>query len=117
MPIRLPEYATSLTSHRLLLYGALSSAAVAAVISNALDRHNNFYSIAVYLSKSNGSVVVSSSTLKLSRLEFSISQILANFTVFLALLWGRLLQSIFFGPLRPMEVEVREIAILVRLYC
>ena len=66
MPIRLPEYASSLTSHRLLLYGALSSAAVAAVISNALDRHNNFYSIAVYLSKSNGSVVVSSSAYNFS---------------------------------------------------
>lgn len=31
---------------------------------------------------------------------------MANFGILLALLAGRLLQQIFFGPLRPMEVEV-----------
>ncbi|EJD03016.1 uncharacterized protein FOMMEDRAFT_123168 [Fomitiporia mediterranea MF3/22] len=88
MPIQLQHYASSVASHRVLLYTALSIAAVLAVVANALKRHSNFYSVAVYLSKSNGTVVV-----------------IANFGLLLALLAGRLLQQVFFGPLRPMEVE------------
>ena len=33
-------------------------------------------------------------------------QALANFGVLLTLLTGRVCQQVFFGPLRPMEVEV-----------
>lgn len=32
-------------------------------------------------------------------------QVLANFGFLLALLFGRILQRIFFGPLQPREVE------------
>lgn len=31
---------------------------------------------------------------------------MANFGILLALLFGRLLQQVFFGPLRPTEIEV-----------
>ncbi|KAH8119360.1 hypothetical protein DFH11DRAFT_1849016 [Phellopilus nigrolimitatus] len=88
MPTQLQHYASSFTSHRVLLYSVFSIGAVLAVIANALKKHSNFYSVAVYLSKSNGTVVV-----------------LANFGLLLALLSGRLMQQIFFGPLRAMEVE------------
>lgn len=46
----------------------------------------------------------------------SMSQVLANFAVFLALLWGRFLQRLFFGPLRPMEVEVSNISLKQSTY-
>ncbi|KAI5123985.1 hypothetical protein M0805_006396 [Coniferiporia weirii] len=90
MPVQLQlqHYASSVTSHRVLLYGVFSVGVVLAVVANALKKHSNFYSVAVYLSKSNGTVVV-----------------LANFGVLLAILFGRLLQQVFFGPLRAMEVE------------
>ncbi|THH07757.1 hypothetical protein EW145_g3168 [Phellinidium pouzarii] len=88
MPVQLQHYASSLASHRVLLYGVLSIGAVLAVFANALKKHSNFYSVAVYLSKSNGTVVV-----------------LVNFGMLLAVLFGRLLQQIFFGPLRTLEVE------------
>ncbi len=48
----------SLTSHRLLLYGALSTIAVCAAVANALRNYTNFYSVAIYLSKSSRSVLV-----------------------------------------------------------
>lgn len=54
----LQSYAVSLAAHRLLLYVVFSLGAVAAVIANALKRQSNFYSVAVFLSRSNGSVVV-----------------------------------------------------------
>ncbi|KAL5528398.1 HRD1 [Sanghuangporus sanghuang] len=88
MPTQLRHYASSIASYRVLLYTGLSVGAVFVVVANALKKHSNFYSVAVYLSKSNGAVVV-----------------LANFALLLALLAGRLLQQIFFGPLRAMEVE------------
>lgn len=59
MPVQtLQSYATSLAAHRLLLYVVFSLGAVAAVIANALKGQSNFYSVAVFLSRSNGSVVV-----------------------------------------------------------
>lgn len=63
MPIQaLQSYAVSLAAHRLLLYVVFSLGAVAAVIANALKRQSNFYSVAVFLSRSNGSVVVCMTT-------------------------------------------------------
>lgn len=81
-------FAGSLNSHRILLYALVSTIALSAVILNALKNHSNFYSVAIYLSKSNRSVLV-----------------LANFGFLLALLCGHVVQRIFFGTLRPNEVE------------
>jgi hypothetical protein len=51
-------FAGSLNSHRILLYGLVSAIAVSAVIINALKNYSNFYSVTIYLSKSNRSVLV-----------------------------------------------------------
>ncbi|KAK0225722.1 synoviolin 1 isoform b [Armillaria fumosa] len=80
--------ATSINSHRILLYGTLSTVAVCAAVTNALKNYSNFYSVAIYLSKSSRSVLV-----------------FANFAFILALLCGHVLQKIFFGSLRPNEIE------------
>lgn len=50
--------ASSLYNHKVLLYTLVSSIAVTTIIANALKRHSNFYSLAIYLSKSNRSVIV-----------------------------------------------------------
>lgn len=50
---------TSLSSHKMLLYASISSIAVSATVASALRRHSNFYSLAIHLSKSNRSVLVS----------------------------------------------------------
>lgn len=78
----------SFNYHKVLLYGLVSTVAVSATITNALRYHSNFYSVAIYLSKSNRSVLI-----------------LANFGLLIALLCGQLVQQIFFGALRPQEVE------------
>lgn len=78
----------SFNHHKVLLYGLVSTIAVSATIINALRCHSNFYSVAIYLSKSNRSVLI-----------------LANFGLLIALLCGQLVQQIFFGALRPQEVE------------
>ncbi|KAG1771146.1 hypothetical protein EV702DRAFT_1181480 [Suillus placidus] len=78
----------SFNYHKVLLYGLVSTIAVSATITNALRCHSNFYSVAIYLSKSNRSVLI-----------------LANFGLLIALLCGQLVQQIFFGALRPQEVE------------
>lgn len=56
--LRMQPFATSLNSHRILLYTLVSTVAVSAAIANALKNHSNFYSVAIYLSKSNRSVLV-----------------------------------------------------------
>jgi hypothetical protein len=48
----------SFNYHKVLLYGLVSTIAVSATISNALRYHSNFYSAAIYLAKSNRSVLV-----------------------------------------------------------
>lgn len=59
MPLQaLQDYGTAVAARRILLYGIISVGAVLGVIVNALRKHSNFYSVAVYLSKSNGTVVV-----------------------------------------------------------
>ncbi|KAH8979116.1 hypothetical protein EDB92DRAFT_1806715 [Lactarius akahatsu] len=85
---RLQSFAGSVLSHRVFLYSFASTLAVSATVLNALQNQSNFYSVAVYLSKSGASVLV-----------------LANFGLLLALMCGRLVQQIFFGSLRPVEVE------------
>ncbi|KAI0045279.1 hypothetical protein FA95DRAFT_1495638 [Auriscalpium vulgare] len=83
-----PPRLQALVSHRVLLYTVTSTVAVSATIANALHNHSNFYSVTVYLSKSGGSVLV-----------------LANFGFLISLVCGRLMQHIFFGALRSVEVE------------
>ena len=85
-----PSLGSILLSHRVFLYSIASSVALLATIANALANHSNFYSVAVYLSKSGRSVLV-----------------LVNFALLLALGVARMIQHVFFGSLRPMEVEVR----------
>ncbi|KAF9047304.1 hypothetical protein BJ165DRAFT_1465059 [Panaeolus papilionaceus] len=86
--IRTNQIFQVLNAHRVLFYTLASVISVSAVITNALKNYSNFYSVAIYLSKSSRSVLV-----------------LANFGVLLALLSGHIVQRIFFGALRPNEVE------------
>ncbi|CCM04367.1 uncharacterized protein FIBRA_06540 [Fibroporia radiculosa] len=85
---RLQPLSALLTSNRILLYTVFSSCAVVGTVANACRSYPNFYSVAIYLSRSSRSVLV-----------------LANFGLLLALLFGRILQRLFFGPLQPREVE------------
>ena len=104
---RLQSFAGSVLSHRVFLYSFASTLAVSATVINALQNQSNFYSVAVYLSKSGASVMVNSYYVYLSAISFFyILQVLANFGLLLALMCGRLVQQIFFGSLRPVEVEV-----------
>ncbi|KAF5385988.1 hypothetical protein D9615_002410 [Tricholomella constricta] len=80
--------ASSLNSHRILIYSLFSVLAVSAAIANALRNYSNFYSVAISLSKSNRSVLA-----------------LANFGFLFSLLCGHIVQRIFFGTLRANEVE------------
>ncbi|KAG6813681.1 hypothetical protein H0H92_008529 [Tricholoma furcatifolium] len=80
--------ASSINSHRILLYTVVSVLAVSVVIANALRDYSNFYSVAISLSKSNRSVLA-----------------LANFSFLVSLLCGHLVQRLFFGTLRANEVE------------
>ncbi|KAF8629198.1 hypothetical protein AX17_005783 [Amanita inopinata Kibby_2008] len=77
-----------LNSHRVIAYSFLSFLAVSLTIANALRNFSNFYSVAIYLSKSSRSVLV-----------------LANSGFLVALLCGHVIQKLFFGTLRPTEVE------------
>ncbi|KAF8972937.1 hypothetical protein BDZ97DRAFT_1900798 [Flammula alnicola] len=83
------ELASFINSHRVFFYTFVSLVSVSAVIINALKNYSNFYSVAIYLSKSSRSVW----------------WVLANFGILLALLCGHIVQRIFFGSLRPNEVE------------
>jgi hypothetical protein len=56
---RAQALAGSISSHRILLYTLLSFLAVSAAIINALRNYSNFYSVAIFLSKSSRSVLVS----------------------------------------------------------
>ncbi len=87
-----------LSAHRILAYTLLSVLAVSLTVINALRNYSNFYSVAIYLSKSSRSVLV-----------------LANFGFLLALLCGHFVQRLFFGTLRPAEVEVCLFVIIVTI--
>ncbi|CEL54156.1 E3 ubiquitin-protein ligase synoviolin [Rhizoctonia solani AG-1 IB] len=78
----------TVTTNRLLLYGAVSTALASLAVYTTFSTHSNFYSAVVHLSKSNGSILT-----------------LANFMVFLTLMVAKVMQLIFFGPLRANEVE------------
>lgn len=55
---RTNELARFLNSHRIFFYTLVSLVSVSAVIINALKNYSNFYSVAIYLSKSSRSVLV-----------------------------------------------------------
>ena len=101
--------AGQVNSHRILLYSLVSTVAVCAAIANALKNYSNFYSVAIYLSRSSRSVLVSTTHDSLSSKSKPSHriQLLANFGFLCALLCGRVMQRLFFGPLQPREVEVR----------
>jgi E3 ubiquitin-protein ligase synoviolin len=56
---RTQAFTGSIGSHRILVYAIFSFFAVSAAIANALRNYSNFYSVAIYLSKSSRSVLVS----------------------------------------------------------
>ncbi|KAF7362055.1 RING-type domain-containing protein [Mycena venus] len=85
---RAQAFTSSIGSHRILLYALFSSFALAAAIANAVRNYSNFYSVAIFLSKSSRSVLI-----------------LANFSFLVALLAAHIVQKIFFGALRPSEIE------------
>lgn len=71
-------------------YAAVSVAMTAAVVANAALHQPQFYLACVYLVRSNGSLMV-----------------LYNAVAMIIIVAARLLQRLFFGPLRPNEIEVR----------
>lgn len=95
-----------MSAHRLLLYAALSVLAIGATTLNAMRTYNNFYSVAIHLTRSGRSLLVCG-LIYATVVGTDHTQILANFGIFLAFTSGRILQKILFGPLLPAEVEVR----------
>ncbi|KAL1735624.1 hypothetical protein EV714DRAFT_183934, partial [Schizophyllum commune] len=79
---------SSVSNNKLALYAVLSVFATAGCIVNGARNHSNFYSVMIYLSRSSASVLI-----------------FANFGLLLAVFCGHLVQLIFFGPLRAVEVE------------
>lgn len=106
---------------RLQVYGLLSTTLFISTIVNAFRQRSNFYAAAVYLSKSNACVMVSSYFLTLPSLMMNgsllinvflclITQILWNQGIYQTVLMGKLLQTIFLGELRLIEVEVSSLS-------
>lgn len=73
---------------RLAVYGAASTLFAASAILSAFRQRSNFYSASVYLSKSNACMMI-----------------LCNFGIFCTVILSKVLQSIFFGNLRSIELE------------
>ncbi|GAA5940902.1 uncharacterized protein JCM15063_000914 [Sporobolomyces koalae] len=73
---------------RMQAYGAISTAVFASTVINAFRQRSNFYAAAVYLSKSNACMMI-----------------LWNQAIYQTVLFGKLLQLIFLGELRLIEVE------------
>ncbi|KAK4053969.1 E3 ubiquitin-protein ligase hrd1 [Microbotryomycetes sp. JL221] len=73
---------------RLQLYGLASTVCFVSAIINAFRVRSNFYSAAVYLSKSNACMMI-----------------MWNQGIYQTVLLGKLVQLIFFGELRMIEVE------------
>lgn len=70
-------------------YALVSVAVAVAVVANAFRVHEQFYTTCTALLRSNMSITV-----------------LLNIMFLCTLLWAKLLQRIFFGRLRTVEVEV-----------
>ncbi|KAG0199811.1 E3 ubiquitin-protein ligase hrd1 [Mortierella sp. GBA30] len=73
---------------RLAVYGAISTVLAGGVIASAFAQRSNFYAACIYLYKSNACMMI-----------------LLNLGLFLTIIAGQLVQIIFFGNLRTLEVE------------
>ncbi|KAI8993321.1 hypothetical protein BDB01DRAFT_715922 [Pilobolus umbonatus] len=73
---------------RLAAYGSISSILAIGVIISAVQQRSNFYAVCIYLSKSSACMMI-----------------LLNMGFIISLLIGKVLQTIFFGQLRAIEVE------------
>ncbi|KAF9345868.1 E3 ubiquitin-protein ligase hrd1 [Mortierella sp. AD094] len=73
---------------RLAVYGAVSAALAGGVIASAFAQRSNFYAACIYLSRSNACMMI-----------------ILNLGLFLTIIAGQLVQMIFFGNLRTLEVE------------
>ncbi|KAG2183306.1 hypothetical protein INT43_006311, partial [Umbelopsis isabellina] len=73
---------------RLAIYGGVSTLLAASVIAEAFRQRSNFYTACIFLSKSSACTLI-----------------LLNVGIYFSIMVGRLLQAIFFGQLRPIEVE------------
>ncbi|GJJ71668.1 E3 ubiquitin-protein ligase synoviolin [Entomortierella parvispora] len=73
---------------RLAVYGAISTVLAGGVIAGAFAQRSNFYAACIYLYKSNACMMI-----------------ILNLGLFLTIIAGQLVQMIFFGNLRTLEVE------------
>ncbi|KAI8049935.1 hypothetical protein BDF22DRAFT_622690 [Syncephalis plumigaleata] len=73
---------------RLGVYGVASTLLAGVTLQHVYTQRGNFYAAGVYLAKSNACLLI-----------------LLNFGVFLTIVLGKALQSVFFGQLRMVEVE------------
>ncbi|KAG5437490.1 hypothetical protein PCANB_000918 [Pneumocystis canis] len=73
---------------KLAIYGTSSAVATAFVIFNAFLNRSNFYAACIYLTESNACLMV-----------------LINMSLFIATIFGKMIQRIFFGPLHATEIE------------
>ncbi|KAI1316778.1 E3 ubiquitin-protein ligase hrd1 [Mortierella claussenii] len=73
---------------RLAVYGAVSTILAGGVIATAFAQRSNFYAACIYLYRSNACMMI-----------------LLNLGLFLTIIAGQLVQLIFFGNLRTLEVE------------
>ncbi|MBW0525416.1 hypothetical protein O181_065131 [Austropuccinia psidii MF-1] len=73
---------------RLIAYGAISTLLATFAVFSAFRQRANFYAASVYLSKSNACMMI-----------------LCNFGIFCTIILSKLLQSIFFGKLRSVELD------------
>ncbi|CAG8606426.1 3530_t:CDS:10 [Ambispora gerdemannii] len=73
---------------RLVVYGAVSTFLAFLVVAAAFRQRSNFYAACIYLSKSSACMMI-----------------LMNMGFFLMIIFGQILQHIFFGRLRALEIE------------
>jgi E3 ubiquitin-protein ligase synoviolin len=81
-------------------YALLSTGLAVSVVISSLWQRPNVYSAAVYLSKSNACTLI-----------------LWNFGVFVSICLGKLLQTVFFGALRLIELEASDVDLPGLLFC
>ncbi|CAB5391275.1 unnamed protein product [Rhizophagus irregularis] len=73
---------------RLAVYGGISTFLTLSIIAAAFRQRANFYAACIYLSKSSACIMI-----------------LMNMGFFLTIVLGKILQTIFFGRLRAVEIE------------
>ncbi|CAG8556480.1 7480_t:CDS:2, partial [Cetraspora pellucida] len=76
---------------RLAVYGGVSTFLSFSVIAAAFRQRSNFYAACIYLSKSSACMMI-----------------LMNMGFFLTIVFGQILQTIFFGRLRAVEIEMEQ---------